>query len=623
MSFAQPIALLFLGLFIPVILLYLLKQKRRRVPVSTLMFWDQVLKDEHKVTALTKLRKILSLLFQLLFMTLLIFALARPILSSELFGARRIVVLLDISASMSVKEEEGERFDEAMGLVQDVIQGMSFGDTLTMVAVGDELEIVSAETDNKRELLNALAGLVSIDCEADFDAAFTLLHELPEDTRETSVCVISDGAFEKVDIDLPAETTLSYLNVGDEKDNIGITTFQLRPLPASPADFEILLEAVNHTEKDVKAPYEILVNDVLIDAGELALPAGQSIQKTLRQFSQRGGKIEVYVEHADAFQTDNHAYAVLPNRENIEVLLVTEGNFFLENVLGTHNELDVEVVTQAEYNESIISDVVIFDQWAPEKTPSGNTIFINAWSGDLGIEDLGAMEEPLISDWDREHAINLHLNLFNIRIEEAKKIKVPKSFDVLIDAIGFPLVAFEENDTRQVMLTTFDTTASDLPLRVAFPVMISNAVRYMSQERAGDRYSIPTGTVLTLDEVRDLAELDEGDESSVLLYPGEVLAENPDELPMDAENLVPVDRVGIYAFSGADAVEQLAFAANLNNHLESNIAPSDTFPYASETPIEFVDMKSRLGSELWVILASLALALLLLEWVLFHRRILE
>ena len=92
---------------------------------------------------------------------------------------------------------------------------------------------------------------------------------------------------------------------------------------------------------------------------------------------------------------------------------------------------------------------------------------------------------------------------------------------------------------------------------------------------------------------------------------------------MDAENLVPVDRVGIYAFSGADAVEQLAFAANLNNHLESNIAPSDTFPYASETPIEFVDMKSRLGSELWVILASLALALLLLEWVLFHRRILE
>ena len=64
MGFAQPIMLAFLGLFIPVIALYLLKQRRRRVQVSTLLFWDKILKDEQTVTSLTRLKKILSLLLQ-------------------------------------------------------------------------------------------------------------------------------------------------------------------------------------------------------------------------------------------------------------------------------------------------------------------------------------------------------------------------------------------------------------------------------------------------------------------------------------------------------------------------------------------------------------------------------
>src|SRR5262245_45660285 len=104
MTFAQPWALAFFGLFIPVILLYLLKQRRRRIEVSTLMFWDKILRDEQTVTSITKLKKLLSLLLQLLFISLLTLAAARPSLSGKLTGARRIVLLLDNSASMLVQD---------------------------------------------------------------------------------------------------------------------------------------------------------------------------------------------------------------------------------------------------------------------------------------------------------------------------------------------------------------------------------------------------------------------------------------------------------------------------------------------------------------------------------------
>ena len=119
MTFAAPLALAFFALFIPVVLLYLLKQRRRRMEVSTLMFWEKILRDEQTVTSMSKLKKLLSLLLQLLFITLLALAIARPLLSGKLTGARRIVLLLDTSASMLVQEGRQTRFEMARQIAHD------------------------------------------------------------------------------------------------------------------------------------------------------------------------------------------------------------------------------------------------------------------------------------------------------------------------------------------------------------------------------------------------------------------------------------------------------------------------------------------------------------------------
>src|SRR5436190_1915326 len=156
MSFAAPIALAFFGLFVPVILLYLLKQRRRRVEVSTLMFWEKILRDEQTVTSLTRLKKLLSLLLQLLFITLLSLAAARPSFSGKLTGARRIVLLLDNSASMLVQEGRETRFDLARAKAHGVVRGMASGDSLMLVTVGAEVDILHPFTDSKKDLQEAI-----------------------------------------------------------------------------------------------------------------------------------------------------------------------------------------------------------------------------------------------------------------------------------------------------------------------------------------------------------------------------------------------------------------------------------------------------------------------------------
>ena len=234
MSFLTPLAFLGFLLFIPVILLYLLKQRRRRIVVSTLMFWDEILRDEHSVASITKLRKILSLLLQLLVLSLLILALAQPILAKDTLGARRVVILLDTSASMLTSESSQSRFALAQANARDVITGMASGDTAMLVSVGAHPETVMPFTSSRRTLREALDGVTAGHGGTNFGDAFALLKQLPPDERETWVYVISDGAFDAVPFDGDDKMRFAYLPVGEATDNVGITAFQVRPLPALP-----------------------------------------------------------------------------------------------------------------------------------------------------------------------------------------------------------------------------------------------------------------------------------------------------------------------------------------------------------------------------------------------------
>lgn len=630
MGFAQPLALAFFALFIPIILLYLLKQRRRRVQVSTLLFWDQILRDEHRVTSLTRLRKLLSLLLQLLFVTLLTLALARPVLSKNVLGARRIVVLLDTSASMTAMEAGGTRFARAKALARDVIRGMSPGDTLMLAAVSNGADVVAPFTNSRRELLDALDAVEAGHAETDFGGAMDLLKRLPSDERETHVYVITDGAFEPVPFEGPPERLrFAYLRVGEARDNVGITAFELRPLPASPRDFELLFEAVNETDQERRVPYEVRVDGSLIDAGEIVLAARGRATRSISQFTRTGGEAELFLDVDDAFPLDNRAYAVLPTFRPVEVTLVTEGNLFLENALLTDDGVRLRTLTPvlyegtpAEAPEMQAGAVKLFDRWAPAAGPAGDCIFIGAWPAEVAPSSEGTLERPLITQWDREHPVNRHLQWTNITIESAKKLPNILGFEPIVRSFDDPLVLFEEGPGRQTMVVAFDTASTDLPLRIAFPLLIANTVRYMAQSDEGGPWeSARIGSHLTAADVDRYGSRAAGERVkwTRVLRPGEPAAPEGGM----AGGLIAVDRAGVYRLVTEDGKLVPAFAANLSSRRESRIAPSETLPIASDAPLPEITEGFRLGLAPWFVLTLAALGLIVTEWVLFHRRVVE
>ena len=71
MSLANPLALLWLGLIVPVVIFYILKVRLRRVPVSTILFWRQIYDENQPCSLWQRLRHWLSLLAQIALILLL------------------------------------------------------------------------------------------------------------------------------------------------------------------------------------------------------------------------------------------------------------------------------------------------------------------------------------------------------------------------------------------------------------------------------------------------------------------------------------------------------------------------------------------------------------------------
>ena len=93
MTFANPTAFWGLLLGIPIILFYFLKVRMRRVPVSTVMFWEQVFEEKNPRSLWKRLRHVSSLIFQLVTLLMCVLALSDPRSANDADQQRRVVAV--------------------------------------------------------------------------------------------------------------------------------------------------------------------------------------------------------------------------------------------------------------------------------------------------------------------------------------------------------------------------------------------------------------------------------------------------------------------------------------------------------------------------------------------------
>ena len=397
-----------------VLVLYVLKLRRRVVAVPFSPLWERILRDKEATSLFSRLKRLLSLLLQLALLALLVVALGDPRAAESLIKGRTVVVLLDASASMQATDVAPSRVAVAKDEVKKIVRGLGGADRMLVAQMDAMVTPLGPLSGDASALERELDSVRATDARADFPRALRFATDVLRGVDQGEIIVVSDGALGPAsDASGPVHlgsARLTYVRVGKEAHNAGITQFSVRRYPLDKSRYEVMLE-VSNTGPDVEdVELQLLGDGALVDLTKLRLQPGERLPRFYPQLSGASRTLEAKISRVDGTRdelpADDRAYALLPARRRAKVLVVTEGDTYLEAALLLDEYLDVTDVAPKAYPQAIAKgdwDAVIFDRVTPAELPKAHALYLDPRGPGAPVKVEGELKNPGFDKVDRKH----------------------------------------------------------------------------------------------------------------------------------------------------------------------------------------------------------------------------
>ena len=193
MSFLSPLALALAGLTLPLLLLYFLKVRRRERRVPSLLLWSTAKRDREASAFFQRLQRDPLIILQVLALLLLAAALARPVVTVMGHGARKVVVVLDTSASMKARDGGPSRFARAQAEAAGLVSRLGEGAEVMVIESGVQPRVAALGRDRDRAL-GAIASAQARDLPNRVAEAVRTARALVAGDQSAEIYVFTDGA---------------------------------------------------------------------------------------------------------------------------------------------------------------------------------------------------------------------------------------------------------------------------------------------------------------------------------------------------------------------------------------------------------------------------------------------
>ncbi|MCS6915561.1 MAG: VWA domain-containing protein [Myxococcales bacterium] len=626
-------------------MLYLLRQRRRRLEVPFLRLWEQVLRQSEATTLWQRMQRWLSLLVQLLILSLLVLALGDPRLGASPRG-RTLVLLIDASASMQAKGGDGRsRFDLAVEQARHLVRHLAGDDTAVVVALDSQPAPMGGLSQNERELLQQLDAVRVQDGPADLLRGLQLAQDLSAGRPNPQVVLFSDGGFDEATLAaVPAGLDLRFQPLPDgaarmaaAEGNLAITSFAVRRYRRNRLGYEVLVELAafgpsgGSDGPSVPVELEIRQEGETVDLQQLTLRPGERLRRLYPNLGGSGTRLEARLRRrsgGDLLPLDDTAYALMPQRRRQRLLLVSRGNLFLEGALlsisaGEENQIEIEKVAPAAYDplQAARFDIVLFDAFTPPEPPAAHALYLDPQGPGSPLPIVETVVAPLVTDVAKEHPVLRWVTLKDLNISRASVFRLGPNDVALASMLRRPILAALERQqggkVRRAVLVGFDIRRSDLPLRVAFPLLLVNALDWLAGEVTDEALRFTTGQTWRI-PLADRAAAPTGEADLVLPDGGRV------PVPVhEGVALYHGQRVGFYELQSRGQ-RPVLLSANLFNPVESTVRLRTELAVgegAARRVLPQPEMGRRaVRRALWPYLLLLCLLLLFLEWWSYQRR---
>lgn len=618
MAFLTPLAALLAALAIPIILLYMLRLRRREAEVSSTYLWQQLLRDREANAPWQRLRRNLLLILQLLTLTLLVLALMRPFVEIPTVTTGHVAVLLDASASMNATDVEPSRWAAAQQAALDLIGALSPQDTMTIIRVADVPEVLANATGDPTLLRDAVLGAEPSQAAADWSAALTLAAGGAVGVENFNMVLISDGGLPPDLPSVPGE--VNYIPIGVSGENVALTALATRARAGEAP--QLFAEISNFGRREAEVIFSLYLDGELSRAERFTVAPRSAADVNITDLSGDFTVLEAALTPAassdvpDHLAIDNTAWTVYNPLGAGRVLLMTPGNLYLRQALASLPGMAAfqgQIENGLPEDESF--DLYVLDGWLPEDgtLPDGDLLIIDPPSDTPLFRVLGRSMNTANPRVARDDPRTLYVNFDNVHILDFQVLEDTDWAEPLIRVDGGPLLLAGEVDGRQVAILTFDLHRSDLPLQIAWPILLANLMEWYTPSRT---VNAPEG--VAVGETLALTPPFEADTIRVTRPDGQTVT-----LDVSGPQVIYADTAlpGIYTvetYAGEELIQRELFAVNLFDRLESFIQPADVLTIGTTQVTEA--QREEIGQrEFWPLLALLALALLALEWVLYQR----
>ena len=675
MSFLAPAAFA-LALLIPIIIaMYLLKLRRSEQVVSSVYLWQRMVRDVEANAPWQKLRRNLLLIVQLLFLATLILALARPFTWTAGLGGQAAILILDTSASMAAIDVAPNRLEAAKRQAQQLVDDLPDDVRVTVIAAGDGAQVLLASSQDRRQARLAIEGIEAGTGSSDLTAALELAAAIAARQPDTQVVVFSDGRVtlpERLAVQGPALSGVKghvrYMPMGIRGDNLAISALSLQATPGG--GLSAFAQVANYGDAPAQRRLSLYADGQLVNAYDLEVAPGGQRAVVADDLPPTTNVLEAQLAGQDVLPLDDRAWAVYRHTEPAAVALVTGGNLFLQTALSLFPSLQVTTVRPEDWEDGRMEEwkngrtenasqpsilpsfqLTIFDAYVPltATLPAGNLFFIAPPRSTDYFSVTGKVEGPVPravpamgGAGDAVDPLLAHVNLAGVSVLEAVRVTLPDWARPVIagDMAGgaarpsVPLLFAGEADGRgktgRIAVLAFDLHRSDLPLQVAFPLLLANLTAWLAPSGGSDMPTqVAPGTAvdLTLPPDVDALRVTRPDGSTT-------------QLSAVGRRAIYADtaRLGVYRATwggdGSDAVE-VRFAVNLFSPQESDVRPADNLPLAGTGSGQTKRTSSpgrpasadgltatspqQARHEWWRPLAFAALALLAAEWLVYQR----
>jgi hypothetical protein len=314
---------------------------------------------------------------------------------------------------------------------------------------------------------------------------------------------------------------VKVLQVGRDRGNQAIVALAVRPAPSG-VTRSVFVSVANLDIETASRRIELWGDGVLLEARDVFLEPQARTEVIVDDVPRAVGVVEVRLTSnagatstdtapapatTDALALDDRAWAIVPPDRLRRILLVSDGDPYLETALTYLPNTELYGVTPAKYGADThpeLFDLIIFEGALPATLPRSAILAIAPTAtSDLG-DVTGTASDPGIGTPPADEPILRYVDLTTVHVGKAQKLTVPPWARVVLSgtagtgatAESIPLLYVGERAGQRLGVLAFEPRQSDLPLQVAFPILMAN----LTGELLGGS-SAPTTAVVPGDPV--------------------------------------------------------------------------------------------------------------------------